>query len=211
MDDITVDSKKIIYKIISYYSGYASKEDLYQAGCLGLIEAKKNYDPSSNAKFTSYAYSYILGEIKKLVREDRPVKVSRDIYYLRGKIEKAREKLSQSLMRYPTDKELSDFLEIPEIIVAEALNSAQPPQYLDDHLGDTNMLMHEVLSNKSVDINDLIYLKNQLDNLPEPEKSIMIKRYYEDMTQKEIAEDLGLTQVDVSRRQNKVLCKIKQT
>ncbi|MBQ9011171.1 MAG: sigma-70 family RNA polymerase sigma factor, partial [Bacilli bacterium] len=139
------------------------------------------------------------------------VKVSRDIYYLKGKIEKAREKLSQTLMRYPTDKQLSDFLSIPEEIIAEALNSSGTPKYLDDYAGDTNILMHEILTSKSVDIDDLIYLKTELENLEEPERTIMIKRYYEDMTQKEIATSLGLTQVDVSRRQNKVLKKIKQT
>jgi len=112
MDDI-LEYENLVWSIVAKYGGYFDKDDLYQAGCKGMIEAYKRYDSSRDAKFTSYAYSYILGEMKKVVREDKSIKISRDINKLNSKIEKANSLLSQTLMREPTITELSNYLEIP--------------------------------------------------------------------------------------------------
>ena len=91
MDEITnliMNNERLIYSIANYFKNYNSKEDLYQAGCLGLITAYKKYNPNMNCKFTTYAYPYILGEMRKLVREDKGMKVSREITKLNLKIEK---------------------------------------------------------------------------------------------------------------------------
>ncbi len=213
MEDITtviLKNENLIYKLSSYFPYYHDKEDLYQAGCKGMIEAYDRYDASRGVKFTSYAYSYILGEMKKVVSEDKGIKVSRDINKLSNKIERARALLSQSLMRYPTNLELSDYLGIPEYYVIEAMNSKVSMQSIDSHVGDTNMMLHEIISSPSADIDDLTFLKTELENLEEPERSIMISRYYEDMTQSEVARNLGLSQVDVSRREKKVLTRIRE-
>ena len=77
--EVIVENEKLIYKISSYFPYYQDKDDLYQAGCKGIIEAYNRYDASRDVKFTSYAYSYILGEMKKVVREDKSIKISRDI------------------------------------------------------------------------------------------------------------------------------------
>ena len=92
MDEITnliMNNERLIYSIANYFKNYQSKEDLYQAGCLGLITAYKKYDPNMHCKFTTYAYPYILGEMRKLVREDKGLKISREITKLNLKIEKA--------------------------------------------------------------------------------------------------------------------------
>jgi len=212
MEDIAsviVENEKLIYKLTNYFSYYQDKDDLYQAGCKGMIEAYKRYDSSRDAKFTSYAYSYILGEMKKVVREDKSIKISRDINKLNSKIEKANSLLSQTLMREPTITELSNYLEIPEEYIVEALNSQISLRSIDSNVGDTNMMLHEVISSPNVNIDDLLFLKTELESLEEPERSIMINRYYEDMTQTEIANILGLSQVDVSRKEKKVLTKIR--
>lgn len=206
-----LENEGLIYKTASYFSGYGSIEDLYQAGCIGIMKGAQNYDPNKGAKFSTYIYSYIIGEMKTLVREDKPVKVSRDISRLRGSVEKARDMLSQSLMREPTDVELSEYLDIDEYYLAEALNSSVRTQSIDDNVGDTNMMMHEVISSPDVDIDDLLYLKTELESLGEPERTIMISRYYEDMTQSQIADSLGTTQVDVSRREGRVLSKLRSS
>ena len=206
---IILENEGLIYKVASYFTDYANKDDLYQAGCIGIIEGLPNYDSAKGTKFSTYIYSYILGEMKKLIREDKPIKVGRDITRLRGKILEASDKLSQVLMRNPTDKELCEFLEIEEYALAEALNSNIYTESLDQNVKDTNMLIHEVISSPNINYDDLIYLKNEIESLEEPERTIMINRYYEDMTQKEIAKNIGITQVDVSRRESKVLSKIK--
>ncbi len=207
---IIIENEKLIYKLSSYFPYYQDKDDLYQAGCKGMIEAYNNFDASRDVKFISYAYSYILGEMKKVVREDKSIKISRDVNNLSNKIEKAKSLLSQSLMREPTIQELSDYLEIPEYYVVEALNSKVSLKSIDSNVGDTNMMFHEIISSPNADIDDLIFLKTELENLEEPERSIMISRYYEDMTQTEVASNLGLSQVDVSRREKKVLTKIRR-
>lgn len=209
ISQLIIENEKLIYKILSYFPYYDDKEDLYQAGCKGMIEAYKNYDSSKGVKFTSYAYTYILGEMKKVVREDKSIKVSREINSLANKIEKAKELLSQALMHEPTTKEISDYLEIPEYCVIEALNSKVIMKSIDSNVGDTNMMLHEIISRQEADINDLLFLKTELEKLQEPERTIMINRYYEDMSQSEIAGNLGLTQVDVSRREKKVLTKLR--
>ncbi len=212
MEDIAaiiIENENLIYKLSSYFPYYQDKDDLYQAGCKGMIEAYNRYDESKGVKFTSYAYSYILGEMKKVVREDKSIKISRDINSLSNKIEKARALLSQKLMHEPSVLELSDYLEIPEYYVVEALNSKVSLKSIDSNVGDTNMMLHEIISRPDVDINDLIFLKTELENLGEPERSIMINRYYEDMTQSEVARTIGLSQVDVSRREKKVLTKLR--
>ncbi len=206
---VIMENEKLIYKLSSYFPYYQDKDDLYQAGCKGMIEAYNKFDHTKGVKFTSYAYSYILGEMKKVVREDKSIKISRDINKLHNKIEKAKSLLSQTLMHEPTLKELSDYLEIPEYYIVEALNSRLSLKSIDSNVGDTNMMLHEILSSPHADINDLLFLKTELENLEEPERSIMISRYYEDMTQTEIANTLGLSQVDVSRREKKVLTKLR--
>lgn len=206
---IILENEGLIYKIASYFKGYSNIDDLYQAGCMGIINGIPNYDETKNTKFSTYIYSYIYGEMKKLVREDKAVKVSRDITRLRGKILEASDKLSQVLMRTPTDIELCEFLDIEENTLAEALNSNIQAQSLDESIKDTNLLMHEVISSPNIDYDELLYLKTQIESLEEPERTIMINRYYEDMTQSSVAKNIGLSQVDVSRRESKVLSKIK--
>ena len=80
------ENEKLIYSIANYFKNYNSKEDLYQAGCLGLINAYKKYNPEMNCKFTTYAYMYILGEMRKLVRQDKGMKISREITKLNRKV-----------------------------------------------------------------------------------------------------------------------------
>ncbi len=210
LTQIILDNEAFIYKIVNYFPYYPDKEDLFQAGCKGMIDAYFKYDPSRGVKFTTYAHDYILGEIKEVVRKEKCVKVSKNINKLKGKIEKAREMLAQKLMRMPTDTELSKYLEVPENYITEAINSNVYAKSIDSPVGDTTMMLNEIIGSPTVDIDSLIFLKTELENLDEPERTIMIKRYYEDMTQTEVAKITGLSQVDVSRREKKVLTKIRR-
>lgn len=211
MEEITqiiIENEKLIYSIASKFSKYKDKEDLFQVGCIGMIEAYKNYDKNENTKFTTYAYPYIFGQIYKYVNEDNTVKLNRNLISIKSKIEKAVEHLQQKLMHKPTTEEISGFLEIDEEVICQILNYKNP--YSLDEAYKDELSMYDVLPEKEVDYNTLIALKQEIEKLEEPEKTIMINRYYNDQTQTEIADKLGITQVDVSRRETKVLKKLKK-
>ena len=211
MEDITkiiLENENLIYSIANKFSKYKNKEDLFQVGCIGMIEAYKNFDKTKGTKFTSYAYQYIYGEISKFVREDHTIKLSKDMSKLKNKMEISRNHLTQKLMHIPSNKELSDFLEIEEEIVEKILNYNDP--YSMDELYKEELSMHEIIPDKTYDYNTLIAIKSEIENLTEPERTIMIERYYKDLTQNEIASNLGLSQVDVSRKEKKVLTKLKK-
>lgn len=212
LEQIIEENKNLIYSISHYFENYPNKEDLFQAGVMGLITAYKNYDASFNNKFTTYAYTYILGEMKKFVREDKGIKISRDITKLNLQIEKATILLTQKLMRQPTIKELSNYLEIDEYFIAEAMKSINVLQSLDEPLnndGKQITLYDSVSEQKVNNLDELIALRNELSLLPDLERTLIEQRYMCDMTQTETAEILGMTQVQVSRKEQKVLMKLK--
>ena len=214
MDEITnliMNNERLIYSIANYFKNYNSKEDLYQAGCLGLITAYKKYDPNMNCKFTTYAYPYILGEMRRLVREDKGLKISREITKLNLKIEKAYVLLTQKLMKEPSIEEISRFLEIPEFCVSEAILSLNKIKSIDEPVNDEGreFTLQDVIG-KSENIDELIMLKELLQGLNSEEKAIIDNRYMKDYTQSETSKLVGMSQVQVSRKEQKVLQKLKQ-
>jgi len=214
MDEITnliMNNERLIYSIANYFKNYNSKEDLYQAGCLGLITAYKKYDPNMNSKFTTYAYPYILGEMRKLIREDKGLKISREITKLNLKIEKAYVLLTQKLMKEPSIEEISRFLEIPEFYVSEAILSLNKIKSIDEPVNDEgrDFTLQDVIG-KSENIDELIMLKELLQGLNSEEKAIIDNRYMKDYTQSETSKLVGMSQVQVSRKEQKVLEKLKQ-
>lgn len=214
MDEITnliINNERLIYSVANYFKNYNSKDDLYQAGCLGLITAYKKYNPNMNCKFTTYAYPYILGEMRKLVREDKGLKISREITKLNLKIEKAYVLLSQKLMKEPTTFEIANFLEIPEYYVSEAILSLNKIKSIDEPVSSEGreLTLQDVIGN-SENVDDLIMLKELLQNLNNEEKTIIENRYMKDYTQSETSKIVGMSQVQVSRKEQKVLQKLKQ-
>ncbi len=207
--NLIINNERLIYSIARYFKNYNSIEDLYQAGCLGLIEAHKRYNPNINCKFTTYAYPFILGEMRKLVREDKGLKVSREISKLNLKIEKAYILLSQKLMKEPSIKEIADYLEIPEFYVSEAILSLNKIKSIDEPINDEgrDLTLQDVIG-KSDNVDDLIMLKESLKSLNNEEKEIINNRYINDYTQSETAKIVGISQVQVSRKEGKVLEKL---
>ena len=210
MEELILENKNLIYSITRYFEKYSNKEDLFQAGCIGMIMAYKNYNPDLNVKFTTYAYPYILGEMKKLVREDKSIKISRNIQMLTLKIEKANILLTQKLMRKPTTLELADFLEIPIYMIEEAINSTKPIYSIDEPLNDEgkDITLQDTIG-KTDDIDDLLLLREELSKLNPFEQQLINKRYINDLTQQQTAFELGISQVQVSRGEQKILTKLK--
>lgn len=213
MEELILENKNLIYSITKYFEKFCNKEDLFQAGCMGMILAYKNYDENMGVKFTTYAYPYILGEMKKLVRENRTVKVSRNIQKLSLQIEKAKILLTQKLMREPTNFEIASYLEIPINLVNEAINSNMLVYSIDEPLnndGKTITLQDTIGNNDVESLDDLISLRDELSRLSSFEKQLIKNRYEQDLTQQETAKVLGISQVQVSRKEQKVLIKLKE-
>ena len=207
-----IEYTNYVMSLAQMFEGYKSKEDLFQVGCIGLMDAYSKYNPDMNVKFTTFAYYYIVGEMKKLVRTDKGIKISRDISKLNLKIEKAKVLLSQKLMRIPTNKEIANFLEIEEELVNESqkiiniLSSIDEPIYQDGK----EITLHDYVEDKKEDIDTLVALKQELSSLSDDERKIIEGRYVYDYTQTELADILGMTQVQVSRKEKKIKEKIKE-
>ena len=214
MDNLTnlvLENKNLIYKISTFFTGYSNKEDLFQVGVVGLINAYKKYDSSFNTKFSTYAYPFIFGEMSSYVKKDRGIKISRDISSLNSKIEKASMLLAQKMMREPSISEISSFLEIDECLVAEALISRYPTLSFDSVISDDGKeitLLDTIPDINEMDINTLVALRDELSKLNDEEKEIINNRYINDLTQSEVASNMGISQVQVSRKEQKVLKKL---
>lgn len=214
MDNLTNlidENKNLIYKISTLFTGYSNKEDLFQVGCIGLINAYKKYDSSYNTKFSTYAYPFIFGEINSYVKRDKGIKISRDISRLNSSIEKASILLTQRLMREPTVSEIASYLEIDEYLVADALISRYPTLSFDSFINnDNDMTLFDVVPDiDSMDMNTLVALKEELNKLSDDERDIINKRYIMNFTQSEVASEMGISQVQVSRKEQKVLSKLR--
>ena len=205
LKELIIKNQNLIYSIASKFKG--DKEDLFQAGCLGLIDAYQKYDSNYNTKFTTYAYPFIMGEMYKYVLGDKNIKLSPEIVKLNLAIKKAEDYLTQKFKRGPTDIELSSFLEIPVYKLVETRNCYQTLS-LDDDTNESSL--YDFVSFDDVSKDDLILLRDALNRLEAKEKELSIKRYFYNKTQQEVANELGINQVKVSREEGKVLTKLKK-
>jgi RNA polymerase sigma factor (sigma-70 family) len=210
LTEIIIENEGLIYKIINKYRNYFEIEDLYQVAVMGLIKASKNYKSGFGAKFTSYSYPYILGEVIKYINEFRNIKVNKETVKLYTKILKAIEILSQKLMKIPSNYELSLFLEIDESVIEEVLNANIAVESLDKIISqdgkDLELYNKYGYCDHGIENYPLI---SELEKLPPIERAIIQSRYYENMSQKETGETLGMYQVEVSRREKRILEKLK--
>lgn len=180
-------------------------DDLYSAGCLGLVKAVDGFDGELGFKFSTYAVPVILGEIKRLFRESGAVKVSRAMKEKARLAQKQRERLEADLNREPTVNELASALGISEFETAELLNISTPPLSLTGDGGeDTHGLDIPVDSGEDA-IQNSIAIKEILLTLDERDRRLIELRYFNGCTQAVTAEKLGLTQVQVSRRERSLL------
>ena len=212
-EEVINSCQGLIYMIINkYFKGY-EVEDLYQVGVLGVIKAYNNYKQDKNAKFSTYAYKYIYGEIYAFINNTKTLKVAKDNYWLYKKINEAKQILSQRLMKEPSIKELSAFLEIDPNIITTVYASMVPTVSLESTIynnGKDITLFDTVKDNKDYYNIDYLLLQEELNKLSEEDKKLIYLRYYEDKTQSEVADILGVNQVKVSRNEKKILVKIKK-
>lgn len=197
----------LIKKIASKFYN-TDKEDLIQVGVIGLLKAYKNFKDTNDAKFSTYAYTYIFGEMYQLVNSNRNIKVSKDYLKIYKLVEKTRYELAQRLGIIPSNEEVALFLELDINLVNEALISAQAMMSLDDEASELNL--HEVIPDKRIISSDIkLDLDDSFKVLNSEEKEIIKSRYYDDLTQSEVARKLNMTQVMVSRYEKKSLEKMR--
>ena len=215
MDNLTnlvLENQNLIYSISMLFTNYSNKEDLFQVGCIGLIKAYKRYDERFNTKFSTYAYPFILGEMNNYVKKDKGIKVSREILKLNSMIERVSVLLTQKYMREPSTKEIASYLEIDEFLVVEAMKSRNFIKSIDSVISDDGKeitLLDTIPDINNMDMNMLIALKEELGKLSDEEKELINTRYMKDLTQSETADIMGISQVQVSRKEQKVLTKLR--
>ena len=199
----------LIKKIATKFYNVPFK-DLFQAGCMGVIKAYKNYQKNGSTKFSSYAYDYIFGEMYECVYKNQKLKVSKDIIRLVRKIEIAKNVLSQKLNRLATYEEIAEFLGLDLKIVYEAVNSIYEPISLDGASKDEKDYYDIIPLKENLSLDEKLTLKDSITTLNPDEQKIINYRYFKDMTQQEIARKLKMTQVMVSRYEKKSLEKLRQ-
>ena len=190
-------------------------DDLYQLGCIGFLKAINNFDESFGVRFSTYAVPMIIGEVKRFLRDDGAIKVSRIIKMNARAINKFMETYGGENGETPTVEEISTALNIEKEDVVLALDSSKMPVSLSEAFDDGDDKKLELIDKiaseeKEEDMVDKILLESMIERLPPREKKIIIMRYYRDSTQSEIAKALGVSQVQVSRIESRIIKELKE-
>lgn len=208
-----LDYQRLVYSIIRKYSYNENDlEDLYQEGMKALQKASENYNPNAGSDFSTYAYLYIKGEVLKYIRENKSIKVSKDYIQLNKLINKTKEYLQQKYMREVSINELSEFLEIPIEKINSVIISCESVKSMDYEYAEDGKELNMYDSVGYIEkeySEEIMDLREEINNLEDTDRKLINLRYFEDMTQQETAKVLGMSQVQVSRKENKILKKIK--
>lgn len=185
-------------------------DDLYSAGCIGLLKSAEAFDCDRGVKFSTYAVPVILGEIKRLFRDGGAIKVSRSLKELSLKAVRTREEMSKKLGREPTLSELSEKLEVNECDIAEALTVSMPPVSLTDNNDENGGQIDIAVPSPDIEIGDTLALRQVLELMEPIDRELIYLRYYQSLTQAVTAKKLSMTQVQVSRREKKLLAFMRE-
>lgn len=201
----------LVHSCCSKFKGRGIEyEDMFQAGCIGLIKATKGFDETRGLMFSTYAVPVILGEIKRMFRDGGTVKVGRTLKELSLKVVRENERLSKTLGREPTVSEIAGSLGVSTDSVTEALCAAQPTLSLTTESEDGVSEFDIAVEGEGEKLLEHISLGEVMETLPENDRKLIILRYYKSKTQTETANMLGMTQVQVSRRERVILSKMRQ-
>lgn len=208
---------RLVVNLIQRFSnrGY-EQEDLFQIGTIGLIKAIDKFDPAYQVRFSTYAVPMIIGEIRRFLRDDGPIKVSRSLKETGIKIRYTLEQLTKELGREPKLSEVAKKLELTPEQLTEALEATQyltsihEELYQDD--GDAIYVIDQLADREDDDSRflDHMALEEVMDRLPDREKNILYLRFYKDKTQTEVAKHIGISQVQVSRLERSALKKVRE-
>ncbi|MGP4042268.1 RNA polymerase sporulation sigma factor SigF [Gracilibacillus sp. D59] len=205
---------RLVWSVVQRFlnRGY-DQDDLFQIGCIGLLKSIDKFDLEYEVKFSTYAVPMIIGEIQRFIRDDGTVKVSRSLKEIGNKIRRVTDELTKEYARAPTVQEIADKLDLTPEDIIHAQEATKKPQSIHETVyendGDPITLLDQI-----ADVNDnwfdKLTMEQVIKDLDERERLIVYLRYYKDKTQTEVANRLGISQVQVSRIEKKILEKIKE-
>lgn len=215
-DELISGNLRLVLSVIQRFTNRGENlDDLFQVGCIGLIKSIDNFDLSLNVRFSTYAVPMIIGEIRRYLRDNNPIRVSRSMRDVAYRAMQVKEKLTNETQREPTIEELAKAMDLPKEEVVLALESVVDPVSLYEPVysdgGDTIYVMDQIGDkNKDDDWLDEIALKEAINRLSDREKRILNLRFFEGHTQMEVASEIGISQAQVSRLEKGALSKIKK-
>ena len=213
---IVKENSGLIWSTVKRFAGRGTDmEDLFQIGSIGLIKSIDRFDESYGVKFSTYAVPMIIGEIRRFLRDDGMIKVSRNIKELSNKIKTVSEAVFSQTGKWPTISELSEIFDVPTDDLVTAMESGKDVESLyrksDDENGKGSYLIDTIKnSDNSERTDEMISLKEALDSLDSREKQLILMRYYFDRTQSETGRKMNISQVQVSRMEKRILDKMRQ-
>ena len=216
-EELVNGNLKLVLSILKRFNKKdENMDDLFQVGCIGLIKAIDNFDLSQGVRFSTYAVPMILGEVKRYLRDSNSIRVARSVKDLAYKILKVKEELIRKNEKEPTVKEIADELKVSEYEICNALNSMKDtisifePVYTDG--GDPIYLFDQLEDKRgnTYSKETLLALKEALKKIKEKEKYILLKRFVVGKTQTELAEELGISQAQISRLEHMGIRHIKR-
>lgn len=214
-DTLVEKNMRLVWSVVQRFlnCGY-EPDDLFQIGCIGLLKSVDKFDLSYDVKFSTYAVPMIIGEIQRFIRDDGTVKVSRSLKETGNKIRRARDELSKKHGKHPTITEIADHLDLSLEDVIMAQEASRLPSSIHETVyendGDPITLLDQIQDERSENKwFDKMALEEAIRCLSERERLIVFLRYYKDKTQSEVAGRLGISQVQVSRLEKKILKQMK--
>lgn len=216
-DYFVVANLRLVLSVVHRFGSKGEKaDDMFQVGCVGLMKAIDNFDENLNVKFSTYAVPMIIGEIKRYLRDNNSVRVSRSLRDIAYKALQAKEQLSKKSVEEPSLEDISQMIDIPVKTITFALDAISDTLSLSDPIyndgTETIELLDQIADTKNTDehLYENISIKDAIKVLPPREKEILLMRYYIGKTQTEVSEEIGISQAQVSRLEKNALKMIKE-
>lgn len=212
-EQLVTENSGLIWSVARRFIGRGVEtEDLYQLGCLGFLKAVEGFDPEFGTQFSTYAVPKISGEIRRFLRDDGTVKVSRSLKEQAASIKSVRNKLTALLGREPTIQELSDQTGLTPEDIAIAETATAATESIQQETGEDGFCLENILTDTESEerMVEKIALRQAVEKLPERERLVIQLRYYHSLTQQRVAKVMNVSQVQVSRIEKKALEKIRE-
>ena len=216
-EELIEGNLRLVLSVIQRFSGRGENpDDLFQVGCIGLLKAIANFRPELNLKFSTYGVPMIAGEVRRFLRDNAAIRVSRSMRDTAYRVLQCKEKLMNEMEREPTMAEIALALDLPLQTVTAAMDAISVPVSLYEPVytdgGDPLTVMDQVRDTKNTDEHwmEQIALRDAVQKLGEREKRILALRFYDGKTQMEVAGEVGISQAQVSRLEKNALCSIRK-
>ena len=211
-EQLLEENQKLVWAIVHRYTGRGVEaEDLFQLGCIGFLKSLRGYDPSYGTRFSTYAVPKIAGEIRRFLRDDGAVKVSRSLRERSAKVYAAREQLRCDLGREPQLSELCEYLGLEPEEIAAAEGAGAEVASLQEETAE-GLSLESMLGDEGMEetLLEQLSLQQAIESLPERERKVILLRYYRSLTQEKVSQLIGVSQVQVSRIEKRAVAHLRE-